>query len=167
MKYTFHIFAKKFRQIKLTIPGRNVRLFNIEKERMDIIMNDENKKLFFDDDSDFTATITVTDENSNEIEAEIVASVEIEELEREFVALLPIETPDDMEENEALILEYSEDEDGEPVFAPIEDEEVFSIVSEAFDQFFADLIVEEEEEEESEDYLDNLQILPGVSIKKD
>ena len=92
MKYTFHFFAKKFRQIsqiKLTIPGSNVRLLNIEKERMDIIMNDENKKLFFDDDSDFTATITVTDENNNEIEAEIVASVEIEELEREFVALLP------------------------------------------------------------------------------
>jgi len=135
---------------------------------MDIIMNDENKKLFFDDDSDFTATITVTDEDNNEIEAEIIASVEIEELGKEFVALLPTDTPDDMEENEALILEYSEDADGEPVFAPIEDEEIFNVVSEAFDQFFSDMVEEiEEEEEDTGDYLENMQILPGVSIKKD
>lgn len=129
-------------------------------------MNDKNKQLFFDEDSDFTATITVTDEDNNEIEAEIIAAVEIEELGREFVALMPTDTPDDMEENEALILEYSEDEEGEPVFAPLEDEELFEVVSGAFDQFFSDLA--EEEEEEEGDYLNNLgNILPGVSIKKD
>lgn len=131
-------------------------------------MNDKNKQLFFDEDSDFTATITVTDEDNNEIEAEIIAAVEIEELGREFVALMPTDTPDDMEENEALILEYSEDEEGEPVFAPLEDEELFEVVSGAFDQFFSDLAEEEEEEEEEGDYLNNLgNILPGVSIKKD
>lgn len=130
-------------------------------------MNDKNKQLFFDEDSDFTATITVTDEDNNEIEAEIIAAVEIEELGREFVALMPTNTPDDMEENEALILEYSEDEEGDPVFAPLEDEELFEIVSGAFDQFFSDLAEEDEEEEEG-DYLNNLgNILPGVSIKKD
>jgi Uncharacterized protein conserved in bacteria len=132
-------------------------------------MNEENKHLFFDEDSEYTATITVTDEDNNEIEAEIIASVEIEELGKEFVALLPTSAkPDDMAEVEALILEYSEDEEGEPVFTPIEDEELFDVVSEAFDQFFTELTdEEEEEEEESGDYLDNLRILPGVSIKKD
>lgn len=131
-------------------------------------MNDKNKQLFFDEDSDFTATITVTDEDNNEIEAEIIAAVEIEELGREFVALMPTDTPDDMEENEALILEYSEDEEGEPVFAPLEDEELFEVVSGAFDQFFSDLAEDEDEEEEEGDYLNNLgNILPGVSIKKD
>lgn len=134
-------------------------------------MNEENRKLFFDDDSEYTATITVTDEDNNEIEAEIIASVEIEELGKEFVALLPTTTPSDLTEAEALILEYSENAKGEPVFIPIVDEELFDLVSEAFDQFFADLANEEdedeEEEEESEDYLDNIQILPGISIKKD
>lgn len=134
-------------------------------------MNEENRQLFFDEDSEFAATITVTDEDGNEIETEIIASVEIEELGKEFVALLPTSAePDDMAEVEAMILEYSEDEEGEPVFTPIEDEELFDVVSEAFDQFFselADQVDEEEEEEESGDYLDNLRILPGVSIKKD
>ncbi len=133
-------------------------------------MNEENKKLFFDDDSDYTATITVTDEDNNQIEAEIIASVEIEEIGKEFVALLPTSTESEgVTEVEALILEYSEDEKGEPIFTPIEDEELFDVVSEAFDQFFAELAeeAEEEEEEESGDYLDNLRILPGVSIKKD
>ena len=136
-------------------------------------MNDKNKALFFDDSSDYDVSITVTDENNNDIEAEVIASVEIEELGKEFVALMPIETPDDMEENEALILEYSENDKGEPEFLPIEDEELFDLVSEAFDQFFSDLIDEvdeegEDEEEISEDYLDDIgDILPGVSIKKD
>lgn len=135
-------------------------------------MNEENRQLFFDDDNEYTATITVTDEDGNEIEAEIIASVEIEDLEKEFVALLPTSAePGELAEVEALILEYSEDEDGEPVFTPIEDEEIFDVVSEAFDQFFTELAEQAEEEEddddESGDYLDNLQILPGVSIKKD
>lgn len=134
-------------------------------------MNDKNKRLFFDEDSEYAVTITVTDENNNEIEAEIIASVEIEELGREFVALMPTETPDDMEENEVLILEYTEDDLGEPEFTPIEDEELFDVVSEAFDQFFSGLAEEDDEDEDSDevsgDYLDNLgNIIPGVSIKK-
>lgn len=129
-------------------------------------MNDKNKYLFFDEDSEYTATITVMDENNKKIDAEVIASVEIEELEKEFVALLPTKTPDDMTKFEILILEYSEDKNGDPVFTPLEDEELFDTVSEAFDQFFADL--DEEDEEEEGDYLDDIEnILPGVSIKKD
>lgn len=132
-------------------------------------MNDKNKKIFFDDDSEYTATVTITDEDNNQIEAEIIASVEIEELEREFVALIPSGAVEGMEENEALILEYSEDKKGDPVFTPLEDEELFEVVSEAFDQFFADMMEDEDDEddEESEDYLDDIGgFLPGVSIKK-
>lgn len=134
-------------------------------------MNDRNRDIFFNEDSDVTAVITVTDEDGNEMEAEIIACVEVEELGKEFVAVLP-ETEENATEAEALILEYAEDANGEPVFSAIEDDELFEAVSEAFNEFFAEAAQEEDDDEEDEDenqsYLNDIgRILPGVSIKND
>lgn len=128
-------------------------------------MNDRNRELLFGD-SDMTAVITLTDENGNDVDTEVIASMEVEELGKEFIAVLPQDTKEG-EEAEAMILQYSEDEKGDPVFAPIEDEEEFEIVSEAFNQVFEQGIDEDDDEAEN-GFLDDIgDIIPGVSIKND
>ena len=134
-------------------------------------MNDKNRSLLFDEDNDETITITLTDEEGNELEAEIIAAIEIEELNKEFVAAVPTTASDDFEENEALLLEYSEDAAGDPVFSPIEDEEMFEIAGEAFNDFFSEMSEEDYDDEDIEyddDYLSDIgNIIPGISIKKE
>ena len=133
-------------------------------------MNDRNKALLFGEDENEVITITLTDEDGNDIDAEIIAAIEIEELDKEFVAALPTHSTPDFDENEALILEYSEDAEGNPVFSPVEDEEMFELAGEAFNDFFAEMAEEEDDEdvEYEDDYLSDIgDIIPGVSIKKD
>lgn len=131
-------------------------------------MNDKNKALFFDEDNEYAVSITLTDENGKDFDASILAAIEIEELHKEFIAVLPEDGMDDMEPGEALILEYSEDANGDPVFAPIEDEEIFEIASDAFNQFFEDVTIEIEENPDAEtdenDYL-NSALPKGVSVR--
>lgn len=130
-------------------------------------MNDRNRELLFDDESDMKAVITLTDEDGKDIDTEVIAAMEVEELGKEYIAVLPQETPVGEDEIEAMILSYSEDENGDPVFAPIEDEEEFEIVSEAFNQFF-EQAAEEDDEEEEAGYLDDIgDIIPGVTIGKE
>lgn len=127
-------------------------------------MNAKNHDLFFNEDSDYTVTVTITDETGHEEEAEIIASIEIEELGREFVAVVPL-TQDESAEVEAMILEYAEDENGDPVFSAVEDEDALGLAADAFNQFFADA---SEEEEEESDFLGDIgNILPGISINRD
>ncbi len=130
-------------------------------------MNQKNHTLFFDDDNEETAIVTLTDEEGNDVDAEIVAAIEIEELGKEFVAVLPLEAAEDFEEGEALLLEYAEDANGEPVFSSV-DEDEFEVVSEAFNQFLQEMEEEDESDEEPAEFLDDIgEILPGISIKKD
>lgn len=130
-------------------------------------MNDRNRDLFFNEDSEADVVITLTDEDGNDVDAKILAVVEVEELGKEYVAVLPTELQDEeSEEMEALIFIYSEDGDGNPVFESIDDAEEHEIVSSIFNQFFSDAV--EEEEEEESDYLDDIgDMIPGVSIQRD
>ena len=132
-------------------------------------MNEKNKKLIFEsDDDEMVAVVTLTDTEGNEFDAEIIAALEIEEMGREFIAVVPEEGAPDFEENEAMVLEYFEDEDGEPQFAAIEDEELFETVTEAFDKFFNEADYELEDNNSSLGYLGDIgSIIPGVSIKED
>lgn len=132
-------------------------------------MNDRNQELLFSDNDEETVVITLTDEDGKDVDAEVMAAIEIEELGKEYVAVMPQEVTDDLAEGEALILEYSEDSEGNPQFAPVEDEEEFEIASQAFNQFFESAMEDmEDDDEESGDFLDDLgDIIPGVSIKKD
>ncbi|MCI5501390.1 MAG: DUF1292 domain-containing protein [Lachnospiraceae bacterium] len=132
-------------------------------------MNEKNKKFIFEsDDDEMVAVVTLTDTEGNEFDAEIIAALEIEEMGREFIAVVPEEGAPDFEENEAMVLEYFEDEDGEPQFAAIEDEELFETVTEAFDKFFNEADYELEDNNSSLGYLGDIgNIIPGVSIKED
>ena len=114
------------------------------------------------------AVVTLTDPEGNEFDAEIIAAIEIEEMGREFIAVVPEEGAPDFEENEAMVLEYFEDEDGEPQFAAIEDEELFETVTEAFDKFFNEADYELDDDNSSLGYLGDIgNLIPGVSIKED
>lgn len=132
-------------------------------------MNEKNKKFIFEsDDDEMVAVVTLTDTEGNEFDAEIIAALEIEEMGREFIAVVPEEGAPDFEENEAMVLEYFEDEDGEPQFAAVEDEELFETVTEAFDKFFNEADYELEDDNSSLGYLGDIgNIIQGVSIKED
>ena len=132
-------------------------------------MNDRNRDLFFNDDNEATVAITLTDEDANDVEAQILAVIEIEELGKEYAAVLPLDIQEDeADEMEALIFVYSEDEDGNPVFESLDDAEEYEIVSSVFNQFFSEAIDEEDEEDSEDSYLDDIgDIIPGVSIQRD
>ena len=135
-------------------------------------MNDKNQKLLFSDSDEETVVITLTDEDGQDIDAEIMAALEIEEFGKEYVAVMPQQATEDLAEGEALILEYSEDAEGNPQFAPVEYEYEFEVVAQAFNQLFEDpdefLEDDEDEEDDSDGFLSDIgDILPGISIKKD
>ena len=132
-------------------------------------MNDRNRDLFFNDDNEATVAITLTDEDGNDVEAQILAVIEIEELGKEYAAVLPLDIQEDeADEMEALIFVYSEDEDGNPVFESLDDAEEYELVSSVFNQFFSEAIDEEDEEDSEDSYLDDIgDIIPGVSIQRD
>lgn len=132
-------------------------------------MNARNTDMFFNENNRETAFITLTDEDGNEFDTEMIAAIEIEELQKEYVAVLPTEPNADFDEGEAILLIYSEDEEGDPVFEAIENEEEFQLVGEAFQQFFDDNSDDDEDDDDNPDnYLDDIgELFPGISIQKD
>ena len=134
-------------------------------------MNARNTDMFFNENNGETTFITLTDENGNEFDTEMIAAIKIEELQKEYIAVLPTEPNADFDEGEAIILIYSEDEDGDPVFESIEDEEEFQLAGEAFQQFFEDNSDDDEDEDDEDNqdnYLDDIgELFPGISIQKE
>ena len=53
-------------------------------------MNNKNKEFFFDGDENEVAVITFTDSDGITVQAEVIANVEIEEFNKEYIATLPI-----------------------------------------------------------------------------
>lgn len=138
-------------------------------------MNDKNNALFFNEDNDFNAVITLTDEDGNDMDMEAVAALEIHELGKEYIAVVPTEPNDEFEDGEVLLLIYSEDADGNPVFESLDDPEEFEIASAAFEELIAEMAQEEEDDDDDDEeddgnigYLDDISdIIPGVSIDLD
>lgn len=139
-------------------------------------MNDKNTELFFGDDEN--VVVTLTDEDGQDVEAQIMAAFEIEELGTEY--LMAVVLTEDGEEDfsgEIHALKYEEDENGEPEILPIEEEEEMEIVSQAMQELLENGMLdgvefsdEEDEDEEMTDdnYLDDIgTIFPGVSIDKE
>lgn len=137
-------------------------------------MNDRNTDLFFGDEDD--VLLTLTDEDGNDVDAQIIAAFEIEELSAEYIAVLEVNENHEVENGEVIVLRYSEDEDGDPVIDSIDDEDEYEIVTEAFRQLVESGAVEgfsydgdEDEEDDIDDnYLKDIgDMFPGVSIDKD
>lgn len=100
-------------------------------------MNDRNKDLFFENEEGEITAITLTDDDGNTVEVQVMASMEIEDEEKEYIAVLPIEGTEQFPDDQLIILIYSEDEEGNPQYQGISDEDELREVSEAFMEYFA------------------------------
>lgn len=126
-------------------------------------MNTKNKNLFFNESDDETVIVTIAPETSEEFDVEIIAALEIEELEKEYVAVLPINPNEDIPEDELILFRYSEDEEGNPEFEGITDDEELQSVASAFEQYFDKAT---NELYNDEDYLKSIgSYVPGINIK--
>lgn len=79
--------------------------------------------------------IMLYDEDGNENEFEVVATLEVED--NEYAILLPRDDdrdPDAEEVDEAYVLRIEQDENGEDVLIGIEDEEELNMVIEAYEE---------------------------------
>lgn len=101
-----------------------------------IYMNDKNYDLFFNQEDEETTLLTVTDADGNDLDVEPIANMEIEELNKEYIATFQINATTGEREEELLLFRYSENEDGEPILEGIDDDEELTSVSAAFMQYF-------------------------------
>lgn len=113
-------------------------------------MNDLNKDVHEHDedcccgaDNDEMDVIYLTLDDDTELECEVLGIFEVED--KEYIALLPIG------EEEVLLYEYIELEDEEFDLLPIDDENEFELISEAFTALYSDDDFEELEFDENED----------------
>ena len=84
----------------------------------------------------FLENITLTDEDGNDVEFEVITKLELEE--DEYF----IESPIDNDDADAIALKVVKDEDGEEYFATVEDDEEFQIVNDAFETLYAEGVIE-------------------------
>ncbi len=91
---------------------------------------------------------TLTDEDGNENQFELLGSREIEG--STYLALVPISENDD---EEYVILKVELDESGEETLVTINDDDEFDRVADIFDdELFGEIDYDEDEEEEDEEY---------------
>ena len=88
--------------------------------------------------------LTLTDDEGVEMEFQILDQIDTDE--GHFLALLPVEEADDEDENGSYyILKEEEDEDGEPMLAEVEDEELLDRLAEIFQAHVDEMYGEDEE----------------------
>nr|WP_330390820.1 DUF1292 domain-containing protein [Lacrimispora sphenoides] len=92
-------------------------------------------------------TVTLTLDDGSELECVVLTIFTAGE--RDYIALLPMNGPEE-EEGEVYLYRYSEKEDGQPNLENIEDDDEYEIVAEAFDELldeaeYDELVGEDEE----------------------
>ncbi|WP_026487517.1 DUF1292 domain-containing protein [Caldanaerobius polysaccharolyticus] len=99
------------------------------------------------DDMNEMETIVLFDEEGNEVEFELIASLDVDD--NTYVIVTPVNEDTD----DAYILRVEQDENGEDVFVGIEDDDEFNAVAEAYEELSrqSDDYGDDEEEEEEED----------------
>lgn len=95
-------------------------------------------------------TVTLTLDDGSTLECVVLTIFDAGE--REYIALLPMEG-ELADEGEVYLYRYSEDADGNPSLANIEDDDEYEIVADAFDEL---LDSQEYDELVGEDDLENL-----------
>jgi uncharacterized protein YrzB (UPF0473 family) len=81
---------------------------------------------------------TLTDEEGNENEYELIGSVEMKG--NKYFALIPIGDENESEFLEYVILKSQTQDDGEEILATIDDEDEYDDVADYFDDIFAEEI---------------------------
>ena len=87
--------------------------------------------------------ITLTDDEGNELNFALLASLEHEGA--EYKALIPVDENGEETSDEYVILKVSVDEDGEAVLETIEDDEEFDRIADIFDDEFADVFYDDQD----------------------
>ncbi len=90
------------------------------------------------DEKEFeTEYYTLTDEEGNEIQFEVIASAEIEGT--VYYAMIPVDDqPEEEDVYEYVILKADKDEDGEDILVTIDDDEEFDNIADYFDDMLSD-----------------------------
>ena len=98
----------------------------------------DNKKKFEEMAEELPETYTLTDEEGNEFEVELLASFEFEG--KQYKAITPVDDASAKKGDDHMIeydiLEVNVDEEGEEVLTSIEDDEEFDKVADFFDDAF-------------------------------
>lgn len=96
-------------------------------------------------------TVTLTMDDGSEVECVVLTIFEAGE--RDYIALLPMDSAE-AEEGEVYLYRYSEPKDGEPVLDNIVDDDEYEIVADAFDE-----LLDEQEYDEliGEDELEDME----------
>lgn len=100
-------------------------------------MNSKNKEFFFGGADDEVVVITLTEADGTPLEVEIVANLEIEEFNKEYIAALPANPTAKHPANNLIILVYTEDQDGNPQFGGVSDPQELKEVSDIFMEYFS------------------------------
>ncbi|APC85129.1 DUF1292 domain-containing protein [Clostridium botulinum] len=77
-------------------------------------------------------TITLTDEEGKETEFEVITKLDIED--KEYVVVVP----KNEEVDEAIALRIDNNDNGEEVLVPVEEDEEFNMVAEAYELLFSE-----------------------------
>lgn len=95
-------------------------------------MSEENKNINeeLDEEMEEIEVVTLTDEEGNESDFEVIGDLVIEGV--KYMAFMAVEGNDD----EYVVLRCEKDEDGELLLVTIDDDDEFDTVSDAFDDVF-------------------------------
>jgi hypothetical protein len=91
----------------------------------------ENFDIENEEDSEEMDVVTLYDEKAQkEIDFETIAAIDYED--KLYIFLTPVETNDEIEEGEVIIMESAEGEDGEETLLPVTDEKLLDALFEEF-----------------------------------
>lgn len=93
--------------------------------------------------SDEVLTVTLTLDNDEEVECEVLTIYEAGG--KQYIALLPLaENEEEEEDGDVFIYRFAEDESGEPTLDNIEDDDEYEIAADAFDEWLDEQDFDEE-----------------------
>lgn len=90
-----------------------------------------------DDDFEEVEMMTLELEDSTTLECEIISCFDVDD--QSYIALLPVDCPEDFDDDEVLIYRYFELPNDEFTLESIDDEEEFEIVADAFDELLDEM----------------------------
>ncbi len=90
-----------------------------------------------DDDFEEVEMMTLELEDGTTLECEIISCFDVDN--QSYIALLPVDCPEDFDDDEVLIYRYFELPNDEFTLESIDDEEEFEIVADAFDELLDEM----------------------------
>jgi len=90
-----------------------------------------------DDELDDIEMMSLELDDGTNLECEIVATFDVEDT--SYIALLPVEAPEGYDDDEVLVYRYIELPNDEFTLEPIDDEEEFDMVADAFDEILDEM----------------------------